>query len=121
LTTTPKVRGGARAGAGRPKLPDDQRKVYVPTGKPKGRPALPPEQRKTQAYVPTGNPKGRPKQKELSMPEVIAQMRAMQAEIQALRDQLNRGNGTTDNDTEPQLAEMNESLQLLRKQYMRFL
>ncbi len=99
LTTTPKVRGGARSGAGRPKLPDGQRKVYIPTGK----------------------PKGRPKTKELTMGEVMAQMRAMQAEIKALKDRLNNGGADQGGDVEPQLAEMNESLQFLRKQYMRFL
>ena len=87
----------------------------------RGRPALPPEQRKTQVYVPTGKPKGRPKTKELTMGEVMAQMRAMQAEIKALKDQLNKGGADQGDDVEPQLAEMNESLQYLRKQYMRFL
>lgn len=87
----------------------------------RGRPPLPPEQRKTQVYVPTGKPKGRPKTKELTMGEVMAQMRAMQAEIKALKDQLNKGGADQGDDIEPQLAEMNESLQYLRKQYMRFL
>jgi hypothetical protein len=94
----PKVRGGARAGAGRPKLPPEQRKVYVPTGK----------------------PKGRPRQKELTMGEVIAQMNAMKAEINALKSQLDQRRGAFGDD-EPQLAELNESLQFLKKQYMRFI
>ena len=42
------------------KAPDDQRvakKVYVPTGKPRGRPA---KAAAARAYVPTGKPRGRP-------------------------------------------------------------
>jgi hypothetical protein len=95
----PKVRGGARAGAGRPKLPPEQRKVYTPTGK----------------------PKGRPRQRELTMGEVMAQMNAMKAEIDALKSQLDQRRGAFDDNAEPQITELNESLQFLRKQYMRFI
>lgn len=104
---------------GRPALPPELKKVYIPNGRPKGRKPLPPELKKS--YVPTGNPKGRPKTKEMTMPEVMAQMRAMQAQIKALKDELDKRKGSFDDDTEPQLAEMNESLQQLKKQYMRFL
>lgn len=94
--------------------------------KKRGRKPLPPGMKKV--YVPTGNPRGgsrtgagRPRQREMTMGEVMAQMNAMKAEIKALKDQLDRRRGAFDDDTEPQIAEMNESLQFLKKQYMRFL
>ena len=50
--------------------PDDQKvgkvtkKVYVPTGKPRGRPPGPGGPKEKKVYVPSGKPRGRPAKKE---------------------------------------------------------
>ena len=119
MAIEPKVRGGARPGAGRPKLPAELKKVYVPTGKPKGRPSIPDELKKK--YVPTGAPRGGVRVASNQLQDLISQMRDMQAQIQALKDELkNKNESFGDEDTNPQIAEMNESLHYMKKQYMRF-
>ena len=61
------VKSAAKGKAGRPKLPESEKKARpVSSGKGRGRPPLPPGEKKEQKpYVPTGKPRGRPKGKKL--------------------------------------------------------
>jgi len=87
----------------------------------RGRPALPAELKKK--YIPTGAPKGGVRIGSASMQDLIGQMRDMQAQIEMLKSQLKNRQDQFSNDEEESTdtGKIYESLELLKTQYKRFL
>lgn len=105
---------------GRPALPPEMKKTYVPTGNPRGpKPGSKRTPKDVTANIDTSKvnkifPSNEP-DKEPTTAELISQMKAMQDQIAQLRNQMNNNNGTTNND------KVYESVEKLKNQYQRFL